>query len=46
MNAPTDIEPAIEAALSRVSRELAEVAEALAKIATTLEFVASAAAAK
>ena len=46
MTPPAAIEPVIEAALARVACELAGVAETLAKIAITLEFIASAQAAK
>jgi len=41
--APAEIECAIESALARVARELAEVETLLAKIKITLEFIASAA---
>jgi hypothetical protein len=46
MNAPADIEPAIEAVLARVVRELAEVARTLARIELLLQLIASAEAAK
>ena len=43
MNAPVDIEPAIEAALSRVARELPEIAKMLE---TPIVLIVSAATAK
>ncbi len=42
MNETRDINPAVEAALDRAARELAAVAQALAKIETLLSFIASA----
>jgi hypothetical protein len=44
--APADIELGIAAALERVSRELEQVAQALAKIETIVRLIASAAGAK
>jgi hypothetical protein len=41
-----DIEPALVAALERVSRELAEIAHMLAKLEALLAIITSAAAAK
>ncbi len=46
MTAPADIEPALATALERAVRELAEVAQAIAKIEALLQLIASAAAAK
>jgi hypothetical protein len=46
MNAPTEIEPAIETALSRVARELVEIARALERLETLVAFIASAATTK
>ena len=44
MTTPADIEPAIEATLVRAARELKQVREALARIETLLQLIASAAA--
>ena len=46
MTAPADIEPAIESALSRVARELVEIARALERLETLIALIASAAVAK
>jgi hypothetical protein len=46
MNAPADIEPAVESALGRVARELEAIAEALERLETLVAFIASAAVAK
>jgi hypothetical protein len=43
---PAEIQPTIEAALSRVAHELASIAEALARLEITLALIASAATAK
>jgi hypothetical protein len=46
MNAPVDIETTIEAALSRVARELVEIANALERLENLVALIASAATAK
>jgi hypothetical protein len=46
MTASAEIEPAVETALTRVSREPAEIAQMLAKLEILLSLIASAAAAK
>ena len=46
MIAPVAVEPALAAALARVAAELKSVAEALAKVESLLQFIASAAEAK
>jgi hypothetical protein len=46
MNAPAEVEPAIEAAISRVAAELAEIAQAVARLEIILQLIASAAVAK
>jgi hypothetical protein len=46
MNAPADIEPALAAAVDRAARQLAEVAEAIARLELLLQLIASAAVVK
>jgi hypothetical protein len=44
--AVSEIEPAIEAAIARVAAELAEIAQAVARLEITLQLIASAAVVK
>jgi hypothetical protein len=46
MNAPAEIKPAIEAALTRVAQELTSIASALERLENLVAIIASAAAAK
>jgi hypothetical protein len=46
MTAPAEIQPAIELALSRVARELEQVAQALERLEPLVAVIASAAVAK
>jgi hypothetical protein len=46
MNAPAEIETAIETVLGRVARELEQVAQSLARLETLVALLASAAVAK
>ena len=46
MNAPAEIEPAIESALFRVARELVQITKALERLEALVALIASAAIAK
>jgi hypothetical protein len=43
MNAPAEIEPIVERTLSRVARELEQIADALERLETLVALIASAA---
>ena len=46
MNAPVDIEPVIDSALTKVAQELASIANALERLETLVALIASAAVTK